>query len=118
MRNAFEEEVYKHLAKEYGRNNVQYEAASFPYTLSYSYTPDFVVSDGNTAFYVEAKGYFRPDNRRTMVAVRDQTPNLDLRIIFQRNSKLSKNGKQRYSDWADKHNFSHCIGTSHIADLL
>lgn len=117
MRNDFERDVFKALAKEYGKNNVVYEAESFPYQLSYTYTPDFKVRDGASTFYIEAKGYFRPENRRTLLAVREQT-DIDLRICFQRNSKLYKNGKDRYTDWADRYGFSSCVGCKTLTDLL
>lgn len=93
-----------------------YEAESFPYQLSYTYTPDFKVRDGASEFYIEAKGYFRPENRRTLLAVREQT-SIDLRICFQRNSKLYSGGKQRYSDWSEANAFDYCVGVKTIKDI-
>lgn len=116
MKNPFEQDCFEALVKEYGKNNVHYEPEEFLYTTEHFYTPDFRVRDGSTVFYVESKGYLRPDNRRTMLNVID-THDLDLRIIFQRNQKLAKGSSKRYSDWADSQGIQHCIGVKNIKDI-
>ena len=45
---------------------------------------------------MEAKGFFKPSDRRKMLAVKEQNPELDIRFIFQRNNTLSKNSKTTY----------------------
>jgi predicted nuclease of restriction endonuclease-like RecB superfamily len=117
LRNPFEKECYKALCKEFGRNNVAYEPQKFDYTTKHVYVPDFRITDGDGVFFVESKGYLRPDNRRTMLAVRDQHPALDLRLLFQRNQKLGSRSKTRYSDWAEQHGFSYCIGPDNLKDI-
>lgn len=110
MKSKFEEEVYKQLVKKYGKVAVTYENAKIPYTLSYNYIPDFSVCSGlvNDGYILEAKGYFRPEARTKMRAVKEQHPELDLRLLFQNNGKIGKNF--RYSDWAEKHDFIYAIG--------
>lgn len=108
MKNPFEEECYNELVKEFGKKSVLYEPTRFSYTTKHIYTPDFGVYLGNDVFYVEAKGYLRPDHRRAMLAARSQNPDLDLKIIFQKNQKLGKN--TRYSDWAEKNGIDYIIG--------
>ncbi len=52
---------------------------------------------------IEAKGHFRPEAMRKMVAVKRQHPLLDIRIVF-----YSKN--KRYTKWAEKYGFPYAIG--------
>lgn len=104
MKSKFEEDVYKQLVKKYGKNGVQYEIIKIPYTLSFNYIPDFTCGD----VLIEAKGYFRPEARAKMRAVKEQHPELDLRLLFQNNGKIGKNF--RYSDWAEKYDFTYAIG--------
>jgi predicted nuclease of restriction endonuclease-like RecB superfamily len=117
LKNDFELSCFEALIKEYGKSNVLYEPEEFLYTSEHIYTPDFRVRDGSTVFYVESKGYLRPDNRRTLCNVKTQH-DLDLRLIFQRDQKTSKGAKQRYSDWAESKGFAYCIGVKNIKDIL
>jgi len=115
FKSKFEEYIYAQLVRRYGKSNVEYEPDKFNYVIPYSYTPDFRVAtdgseDGPSRFYVETKGYFRPQDRRLVKAVREQNPTLDLRLLFQRDQKLNKRGKEKYSDWAHKEQFEYAIG--------
>lgn len=87
-----------------------HEAETLPYIIEGSYTPDFVITrhDGSK-IYVEAKGYLDDQARRKMLAVRKCHPDKDIRFIFYNNSKLRKNARMRYLDWADKNGFNHSI---------
>ena len=108
MKSKFEEEVYKQLVRKYGKGNIEYEARKLPYVLSYNYIPDFHCVSSDNDFYCEAKGYFRPEARTKMRAVKEQHPELDIRLLFQNNGKIGKNF--RYADWAEKYNFTYAIG--------
>lgn len=68
-----------------------------------SYTPDFVLSNG---IWIEAKGYLDGPDRTKLKAIRRQHPQIDLRLVFQRDNviKGTKN-KTRYSEWAEKNGF-------------
>jgi hypothetical protein len=46
--------------------------------------------------YIEAKGYFRPEAKRKMVAVKRQHPELDIRLIFYSASKANVRFAERY----------------------
>lgn len=111
LRNKFEMSVWsalKAMLKEGMR--LFYERDVFPYTLHRRYTPDFIVEklDG-TIMYIESKGYLRPEDKAKMLAVlRDH--DIDLRILFKQDHKLSKRSKSRYSDWAKKHNIPFAVG--------
>lgn len=92
---------------------IAYESEQLPYVIEYLYRPDFVIEfhDGSK-MYIETKGYFSYSDRQKMLAVRDKNPDLDIRIIFQRNSPscLGKGSKTRPSEWAEKNGFKFAIG--------
>lgn len=96
-----------------------HEPCKIPYITEANYIPDFVIykgklkkpkkpltlSDLNDMILVETKGYFKPADRRKMLAVKKSNPKLDIRIVFQRDNYLTKSKKSKYSDWAEKHGF-------------
>ena len=92
-----------------------YEVEHFKYVTESKYTPDFFLPNG---VILEAKGFFKPSDRRKMAAVKVQHPELDIRFVFQRNNTLSKNSKSTYGDWADKHGYPWCIYPHIPADWL
>ena len=81
-----------------------FERTAIPYMKNGKvsrYTPDFHV---NKAFHLEAKGYFvgGAADRRKLILVKQQHPELDLRLVFQREGRLvSKDSRMTYADWAD-----------------
>lgn len=86
----------------------------FVITQHAKYTPDFVVKrNGKKAAPViyETKGWFRPSDRKKMLAVKECNPGIDITLVFQADNKLTKISKSRYSDWCRKHGFNYCIGT-------
>jgi hypothetical protein len=70
------------------------------------YTPDFFLSNG---IVIEAKGRFTPDDRRKVLAMREQHPDTDLRLVFEFDNKLSRKAKQRYSEWCKKNGVPYAI---------
>lgn len=60
------------------------------------YTPDFFLDNG---VIVEAKGRLTADNRRTYEAFVKQYPELDWRMLIQRDQPIRKGSKTKYSDW-------------------
>lgn len=103
MRSRLEEQVAELLTNlniEYG-----YEPDKFNYVIEAKYTPDFKV--GNV--YLETKGFFKPADRRKMLAVKKCNPDLDVRLVFQAPyNKISKNSKTTYAAWAEKNGFQWC----------
>jgi hypothetical protein len=81
-----------------------YEGRALPYKIEAIYTPDFILPNG---VIVEAKGYFSPEDRRKMVAVRDSHPHLDIRILFQNaDVKLSRAPRSlTLWQWAERNRF-------------
>ena len=82
---------------------VDYETDKLPYHIMANYTPDFPItlSDGHIV-YLEVKGYFSVDDRRKMQAVFECYPDLDIRMVFDKDNKLNKNAKMTYGGWCDK----------------
>lgn len=102
LRNKFEKKIYAQLRRK--RANFEYERDKFPYVLASHYIPDFTVHTGFGKLYIETKGYLRPEDKRKLVAVKKQHPEIDLRIVFYADNK--KNIK-----WAEKNGFRWSIGT-------
>ena len=100
MRSHLEEQVADLLDEM--KIEYQYESEKIPYMIEANYIPDFKVGD----IYFETKGYFPPDQRRKMKAVKLANPDLDIRIIFQSpHNKINKRSKTTYSMWAEKNGF-------------
>lgn len=86
--------------------NFAYEPDKLPYTIDFEYIPDFRLPNG---IYLEAKGLLTYEDRRKMLAVKEQHPDLDIRFVFMRpNNTIAKGSKTTYAQWADKHNFKWC----------
>lgn len=101
VRNKFEDRLDKQLKS--SKISYSYETEKIPYTIEGKYIPDFIIQTTSGKIYVEAKGHFRPEAKRKMVAVKRQNPELDIRIIFYSFNK-------KYSRWATKHKFPYSIG--------
>jgi hypothetical protein len=70
-----------------------------------TYTPDWDF-DG-VQIICETKGYFRKaSDRQRLVLIKEQHPDLDIRLVFQDASKpIYKNSKTTYGQWANDHGF-------------
>jgi len=101
-KNAFEERLHSQLKR--AKVKVKYESTKIPYILARHYIPDFVVETPSGKIYIEAKGYFRPEARSKMAAVKRQHPELDIRIVFYKHSKTNER-------WATKHGFKYAFET-------
>ena len=73
----------------------------------HKYTPDVVLDNG---IIVELKGKFTAADRKKMVLVIEQNPDLDIRMLFMRNNTLTKISKTRYTDWCDKRGIKCAVG--------
>ena len=79
----------------------EYESTKIPYIIQHKYTPDFLLANG---IYLETKGYWDSNDRRKIKAVKQQNPELDIRMVFQTPyNKISKKSKTTYAQWCDKH---------------
>ena len=79
----------------------EYESHKVPYTIQHNYTPDFILPNH---VHLEAKGYWSAEDRRKILAVKKDNPDLDLRMVFQSPyNKISKRSKTTYAQWCDRH---------------
>ena len=79
----------------------EYESNKVPYIIQHNYIPDFVLPNH---VYLEAKGYWAPSDRRKILAVVRDNPDLDLRMVFQAPyNTISKKSKTTYAQWCEKH---------------
>ena len=80
----------------------QYESERVPYTIQHHYCPDFVLPNH---VLLETKGYWDAKDRRKILAVKKDNPDIDLRMVFQAPyNTISKRSKTTYAKWCDKHN--------------
>lgn len=64
------------------------------------YVADFLLSNG---IIIEAKGYFDAEDRKKHLLIREQHPELDIRIIFMNSkTKLNKKSPTTYAMWCEK----------------
>lgn len=77
-----------------------------------TYTPDFGLKNtqGKIAFFVETKGLFTSENRRTLLLVKQQLPDVEVRMLFMRNNKIHKNNPKLYGDWCNEHGIKWAVG--------
>jgi hypothetical protein len=67
--------------------------------------------------YVESKGNFTAADRKKMKLVVEQNPGLDIRMLFQRDNKLQRNSKTKYSDWCRKNGIDFAVSpTGHVPE--
>ena len=101
-RSGFEHKISEQLERQ--NINPQYETTVVKYTIparDSKYTVDFTLPNG---ILVETKGRWMPDDRKKHLLVKEQHPELDIRIVFQSaKSKLRKGSKTTYADYCDKH---------------
>ena len=79
----------------------EYETTKLSYTIPHNYTPDFVLPNG---VVLEAKGYWSPSDRRKVLAVKRDNPDIDLRMVFQAPfNTISKKSKTTYAQYCERH---------------
>ena len=84
----------------------EYESTKVDYVISHIYTPDFVLPNG---VILECKGYWDAADRRKIKAVKQQNPELDLRMVFQSPfNTISKKSKTTYAKYCEKLNIPWC----------
>ena len=89
----------------------EYESEKLSYTIEHNYTPDFVLPNYT---YLEAKGYWAPEDRRKILAVKKSNPGVDIRMVFQSPyNKISKKSKTTYAQWCERHE----IPWAHFHDI-
>jgi hypothetical protein len=104
FRSGLEMEIDNAL-KEHGIDG-EYEQHIIEYVkpeTKHKYHPDFKLPNG---IFVETKGRFLTDDRKKHLLIKAQSPELDIRFLFQNSkSKISKGSKTTYADWCIKYGF-------------
>ena len=79
----------------------EYETTKVAYQIQHKYCPDFVLPNH---VILECKGYWEPADRRKIKTVKEQNPELDLRMVFQSPfNTISKKSKTTYAQWCEQH---------------
>lgn len=136
----FRSEVERHVAEQLSAANVKFafEDKFMPYVVpqrTARYLPDFIIPGTN--IIIEAKGHFgglkcvgdmkrrSAENRQKMVLLKEQYPELDFRIVFDKrshNTKLYKGSPTSQGKWATDHGFKWAsngtIPPAWLADIL
>ena len=109
FRSGFEQRVKENLESQ--KVNFGYEDTKIPYTTEHTYTPDFTLySEGKPRIYIEAKGRLDTENIRKLRCIKKQHPELDIRILFQKDNPIRKGSKTTYSKWAEKLGYICAVG--------
>ena len=90
----------------------EYEPFKIHYVIpaqSHTYTPDFTLPNG---IIVETKGRWTSADRKKMSLVIEQNPELDIRMLFALDNKISPNSRTKYSDWCEKRDIKYAVGTA------
>jgi Autographiviridae endonuclease I len=101
VRNSFEDLIRLQLKR--ARVRFKYEEETVPYILARNYCPDFVLEFPEKKVYIETKGFFRREDKSKMKAVKQQHPEMDIRLVFYSMNRANIR-------WADKHGFPWAIG--------
>lgn len=102
-RSAFEARVARDLCERGA--SFTYENVQVFYTTAHIYRPDFLLLQSGV--FVEAKGYMPAPDRAKLLAVREQNPSLEIRLLFQNaKTRLARGSKTTYGQWADRNGFS------------
>ena len=123
--NKFRSKFEERIARDLGEGNYTYECSTLLYNkrtnralvcqdcgsghvlVKAKYLTDFRLPNG---IYIEAKGWLKPSDRTKMVSVIKCNPELDIRMLFQKDGWCTKQKKQKYSDWANKNKIKWAIG--------
>lgn len=72
-----------------------------------AYTPDFkITSTDGTVEYIETKGFFSSEDRTKMRCIKEQHPDVNIKMKFMRPSaKLYPKSKTTYQSWAEANGY-------------
>ena len=100
-RSGFEHKVADQLKE--SKTKFEYETTVIDYIkpeTHHKYTVDFTLPNG---ILVETKGRWVLEDRKKHMLIKQQHPELDIRIVFQNpRGKIRKGSKTTYADYCDK----------------
>ena len=98
FRSGFEKSIA--LALTEGGVDYEFETVNIPYTLDHIYIPDFILPNG---IIIETKGRWVSEDRAKHLLIKEQHPDLDIRLLFQNAyNKIRKGSKTTYAMWCEK----------------
>ena len=107
FRSGFEERIASQL-KRCGIKYT-YESLVIEYKRLSTYTPDFILPNG---IIIETKGRWVTEDRSKHLLIKEQHPDLDIRLLFQNAyNKIRKGSKTTYADWCLKNNYRWAEGS-------
>jgi hypothetical protein len=94
------------VSSEYEKHSINYIKPA----TNHKYTPDFkITNSAGQIIYLESKGRWVLADRQKMKLIKEQYPELDIRIIFQNpDMKISKKSKTTYGQIATKLGYTWC----------
>lgn len=99
-RSKFEQKIADQLTKK--KIKFEYESENIKYLMpesKHNYKPDFKLPNG---IFIETKGKWDSDSRKKMALVKEQHPEIDIRILFMRDQPIRKGSSTMYSDVCKK----------------
>ena len=89
-----------------------YESERLNYTTNHHYTPDIILrKKSGGIIMIEVKGLFTGADRSKLLSVRNQNPNIDLRLLFSRaETRISKTSVTTYGGWCTNKGFQYAEG--------
>ena len=108
-RSGFEDDTAKYL-KEKGINfTYEKERIEWLDVRTRHYTPDFILPNG---IIVETKGLWTSEDRTKHLLIREQHPELDVRLCFMNASnKIRKGSKTTYAKYCEQKGIKYCDKT-------
>jgi len=100
FRSQFESRVARSLKRQ--EVSYAYEKLDLPYTVTRKYKPDFVLENG---IVIECKGYLDSADQRKMRAIKEQYPDLDIRMLFMKLDGKVQGSKMTNMQWCEKYDF-------------
>ena len=102
LRQTFRSGFEERIANQLKRCGVcySYEALVIEYERLSTYTPDFILPNG---IIIETKGRWVTEDRSKHLLIKQQHPDLDIRLLFQNAyNKIRKGSKTTYAMWCEK----------------
>jgi hypothetical protein len=104
------EHKFSDILKKSEYNDFQYEAIKLQYIQPQQrrfYLPDFYLPKYD--LYIETKGRLTSSDRKKMLLVLEQHPDLNFLFVFgQPNNKIDKRSSTTYAAWCEKNNILWC----------
>lgn len=102
FRSQFEASVARSLKRQ--SCGFLYEPLNLPYTVTRNYKPDFILENG---IFIECKGYLDSADQRKMRAIKEQYPDLDIRMLFMKLDGKVQGSKMTNLLWCEKYDFQY-----------